>query len=434
MAGLIEKLDAAGYDTAGLNEADLLKKLDAAGYDTSNLGGQSISERAAKEGWEGATPLYQPIPEKAPAQGLGALGSLASGEGLQQASQIAQGQAQPQTRTGKLGAFVGEMVSPTSILASAVMEPGQAARAAAQGIKSGAQAIGSKVGEVAATLRAPGQAEAENMAQQMAARNVPNAVGKAREYMSPMLEAANDKITALKQALTQIGTDISAKKAAAGKLLMKAKNELQAFQESAGIGDKPIEALSDLTKSKKSMAQLAETMAKIKEIGAEKLKDIMPPEAVQDLRMKAMAVSQHLRRSPGDLPGVGKAMIEQGRQVTQDTLKKQLPEFGPKLENVLKLKDYIDALPQAAKEKVAGTRSMILEAQAEAKALEKEATQLYKSAARADKAQLAEIKQKGLELIQRGIQHDKLVSKIKNTIIGATVAGTGVGALKHFGG
>ncbi len=63
MAGLKEQLDAAGYDTSSINEADIVKKLDAAGYDTSSLAQPSLLDKVKNAyGAYKESPLYKASP------------------------------------------------------------------------------------------------------------------------------------------------------------------------------------------------------------------------------------------------------------------------------------------------------------------------------------------------------------------------------------
>ncbi len=63
MAGLKEQLDAAGYDTSSINEADIVKKLDAAGYDTSSLAQPSLLDKVKSAyGAYKESPLYKASP------------------------------------------------------------------------------------------------------------------------------------------------------------------------------------------------------------------------------------------------------------------------------------------------------------------------------------------------------------------------------------
>jgi hypothetical protein len=77
MASLKERLDAAGYDTANLDEGAILSKLDAAGYDTSGLGASAPKPDVAKAAMEASDPMTM-LKSAAPSNVLGAAGVAAA--------------------------------------------------------------------------------------------------------------------------------------------------------------------------------------------------------------------------------------------------------------------------------------------------------------------------------------------------------------------
>jgi hypothetical protein len=125
MAGLKDQLEAKGYDTGGLDEDAILKQLEAKGYDTSSLRQkpQTAQQMSIQQEGPGLQPVPLMVPEQAPAQGLAALGDLASNpsaQGLQQASATAQG-AQPQSMAGQIGQGVGQFVKPSDLVVAGTM-------------------------------------------------------------------------------------------------------------------------------------------------------------------------------------------------------------------------------------------------------------------------------------------------------------------------
>ncbi len=77
MASLKERLDAAGYDTANLDEGSIISKLDAAGYDTSGLSAAAPKPNVAKAAMEASDPMTM-IKSAAPSNVLGAAGVAAA--------------------------------------------------------------------------------------------------------------------------------------------------------------------------------------------------------------------------------------------------------------------------------------------------------------------------------------------------------------------
>lgn len=143
-----------------------------------------------------AKPLM--IPEEVPAQGLGAIGDFASGKGLQQASQTAQGQA-PTSIAGKIGEGIGTMISPSNIAMAGIMG----------GLipKGTAQAMGQTAGKALDIIAAPTKAVASaaygNAVKEAGLSlpgellDTPTAKQKVIEYaegLHPLLDATPEKI------------------------------------------------------------------------------------------------------------------------------------------------------------------------------------------------------------------------------------------------
>lgn len=119
MASLKEKLEAAGYDTTGVDENAILQKLDAAGYDVSSLGGaQAQPDWMNEPGLEDATMSTVKNLGTMTKSGISGISDLVAGNGLNQAAEdVGRGMEEKsaETKAGKVGSFIGGLVTPAQI-------------------------------------------------------------------------------------------------------------------------------------------------------------------------------------------------------------------------------------------------------------------------------------------------------------------------------
>lgn len=159
--GLKDKLEAAGYDTSGLDEQALTKKLSDAGYDTSSLGGQPQASPATPPA---QTPMNIAKDQlaKPVLQQLGELNDAAKGFGKSAEQTIAEGLAKDGTNP-VIAALAGRafntlmnlpravtegtasVAGPDAVVDTAIESAPAAVRALIPGQKA---AVGKAIGEV----------------------------------------------------------------------------------------------------------------------------------------------------------------------------------------------------------------------------------------------------------------------------------------------
>lgn len=451
---LLEALKQRGVDTDAV-----IQKLDQMGYDTTPLGGVKPSTKGNLQSAlkQAIPPIMQGLPQAAAGAGMiinkaqqaeqnipgvrQAIetdpimrGALLQGQADKAGEDIATskfGQAHP-----NLGAAIGTAVQMAPDIGMG-MAGTAGAPALAQGIeeagaplKMGAQFIKQRLGQLGETFKAPGEAEARNLGQQMMARNAPQAVERATAYSKNVVGDAFDRIAALKTSLKKLPVVAKQEAVDLEQSTALAKKALQQSEEEAGLGFKPDAEFESKLKDKTAMRELVETMSKINKMTPEQIGKIMPPET----RHYFNKLGQEAVKQPGAMSDFAVATTQQARQKLAQSIAKDIPQIGQRHRELVELYKAADRLPIEQAARKAAVQQELIKAQETLKEMQIHATQVINAAKKADAAQLADLNMQRLKLIQLGIKHDKLISKIRNAVIGTAAGAAGLKGLHYLKG
>lgn len=313
--GLKDQLEAAGYDTSNLNESDLVGKLSSAGYDTSSLAPSSNGGSEADKLKETIASLES---QKVDPSVINAqkqkLSILESGKPmpavLQPTSEIfniagenlAEKAAQSFPSHPQLAAAAGTAIQMIPhIVASLPMEKG--AEMGVEGAKSASKAIADT--SVGQALRGTG----------------------------------NKAVAALSEKMAELPINQGAKIAESQSLRLAAKKGIQTAEEKAGLGLTQIQGKRELLSD-----AFAAKMARLADLGPEKLAQQANPETLQTLRK---TVQMGFKEGGENAPLYAKA-----NKAFSDALGLQHPDIQDALSKYAQIEQVIKDLPaQATKEK-----------------------------------------------------------------------------------
>lgn len=289
MAQLKQQLEDAGFDTSGLNEADLLSQLDQAGFDTSSLVSDSTQPQTR----------FPIDPEVMNEPGLTdvSLSPVTKPDLEAEGVKIAEskfGQKNPKT-----AAAIGTVVSmPEEFIGAFTGIKG--AKAAAEGIR-GAGSLIKRMGKAIVTPK------------------------------------NSEEIAALRGTLAELPVKTGKKMQVLEGLRSEIGPELSKIEKAAGLGMKEVpQAPADVT-------QFANELKVFADYTPEQLAQQIPVERAQELKKIAQVVKR------GNILPEERAFINQGVESLDKYIGKEVPELGEGLSRFRQIEDSLESLPLEAK-------------------------------------------------------------------------------------
>lgn len=332
MAQLKSQLEAAGYDTSGLDEAGILSQLDQAGYDTTSLGGSQ-----------------SPSQPEMPAE------SLAPTES--RARQFTRKVANALPTVGGIG------VPAVAALSSGGLSLPATAGLAGVGAAGGTaakqlilRALGDTKGVPQTSTEAAkeiGITGAKDAALTYAGGKVFGGIGKGFKLAKDLVTKPGAAEVALagKEALIGIGEKGAEKLALARATKEAAKKGLIAAEEQAGLHFKSTPGFEEIISDPKKMADFTEKIGRLASRTPEELAQSVPSEQLQLFRKIAQEGEKM-----GGLSDIAKSQLRQGKQVFTEALGKVEPKIGEALGNFRTADTVVGEIPSQIKEKLVSSK------------------------------------------------------------------------------
>lgn len=355
MAQLKAQLEAAGFDTAGFDEADLIAKLDQAGFDTSSLGGTPKSglDKAvdvSKKVTGAVDTLFKPVgmaigavkqgsdmlADKLAESGHPFLAAHAAGpsiaiEGAGKAMELLDKAGEKTAEFGgrhgfpKTGAALGTAISMAPDIAAGASAIAKR-QLIAQGLRGAGRAVTSPARFMKDILTKPGAAEARLAAQ---------------ESMEGLKAAGADELAGLRNAAGE------------------AKKALISAEEKAGLHFKTSPEFETLLKDPKRVAKNVEILSRLTEQGSSKIAQNLAPKEIQSLRK----FLQEAEKSSG-LSDIAQSEMRKAKGVLVDALKQKTPEVVAPLDKLSKAEEAVrghagEMRKRVSAERLKGAKSVL---------------------------------------------------------------------------
>ncbi len=422
---LKDQLEAAGYDTSGLDETQLIQKLDSAGYDTTSI---APKEKKLLPDW--ATAKKQAIDTvktatMLPTQGLTKLGNAVQG-GLDTAAD-AVNEKLGAAGHPYLGATAGTIISKAPAIVTAAQGIAEAP-AAAEALTGAAKGIGNKIGNFVDVLKAPGQAEAQTMADQTMQRFIPNqAQNKLRQLATSMMKEPVENLQIAKSAMAEIPSQQADKASQLEQMRLSAGKQIGQAETELAPKFKSTPEFENFIADRQKVATFAQKLGKLGDMSPE---DIQAKYSDADL-MNIRKISQEAAKK-GTLSDIGNTDLNTINQQASKALEVSSQKLGMARSTYKGILDKIDGLPAETKARTAAYKQYIIGEQGKLNAIKSQIKDLNVAAKEADAQELSDIQAKTRALVQKGLQHDKTIKYLKNGAIGAAIGVTGVQAAKHL--
>jgi len=294
-------------------------------------------------------------------------------------------------------------------------------KAAAGALEGGLSTIGNKIGGIVNTLKGPTMEEAKAMGQAAEGAFQPEAAQKAAQYTKQLVEPVQGRIRSFGQRLANLPGQTMEKTKILEAGLKEKGAAMGAAEDAAGFGFKSGPEFEAALKNPKTMGKALKAAEDFAKMGPNKVAETVDPKTIQLVRKLAQEGKENVSN-------LGSATLAQGREVASNALGLIDKKFGQARSEYQEVKSAIDALPLDQKRMASMLKSQLQEAKSMLAEAQSQAKELAQAAKTADKARFADIQQESLHLLRKGIEHDQMIRKIKVAAgsIGAAIVG------KHY--
>lgn len=345
MASLKEQLDAAGYDTSGLDESKILSQLDAAGYDTS-----SLAPAAPKAEPESKTrQIIRKVADALPT--VGAIGVPAA------AGLATEGLSLPATAgLAGVGGASGEAVkqlilrglnakSAGDFFTDPTAGPSAGSAAADIGIEGAKDAALTYAGGKILPKVAEGAGKAFGFGKKLLFS--PNAAEVAAAGEKSLIEAGQ----AGKEAIANVAERGAEKLGLAREVAAAGKEGLIKAEEGAGLHFQSTPEFESFISDPKKLAKFSDRFSRLIKQGPEQLSQTVDSQTLQTLRK----VAQEGEKMTG-LSDIAKAQLRQIKDITTQALGKSEPEVGTQLSRLREANQVVSDIPGEIKAKISSQK------------------------------------------------------------------------------
>jgi len=337
MAQLKAQLEAAGYDTTGLDEAGILSQLDSAGYDTSSLTGAETPSQPQM-------PAEAPAPEESKARrftrkvanALPTVGGIGGGVAL-----------------GIPGTVFGMGVGgvPAAAVGAGI---GAAGGTAAKQLIL--RALGDTEGVPTTSLDAAkeiGITGAKDAALTYVGGKALSGIGKGARLAKDLIvkPGAAEVALAGKEALVDIGERGAEKLALARATKEAAKKGLIQAEEKAGLHFESTPGFEEFLKDPKKMAEFSQKIGRLAKQTPEELARTIPSEQLQLFRKIAQEGEKI-----STLSDIAKSQMRQGKDIFTQALGQTEKGIGEQLGRFREADKVVGEIPGQIKEKLMASK------------------------------------------------------------------------------